>query len=287
MNKQVYSIGVLALSLGVLAGCSSGGSSSGPDESTVTQEAAAATGSEAAAIATSMTTTQVTASGGAMLAKAADASGCPSVNVISTGTGGAWTDEVLTFTAPPCEFSGVRGYTTLDITGQLALTRSNVDGFAFNSDATNMEWAFTTGSATYSETRNGTRAITASGSGLSAASNMTIAYAGAKHDGTLVHTMTSSFTPNSGLTLQQGEPLPSGTFVHNGSVQWSGSDGNTGTFSVTTITPLAYDSTCKDTEPSVFDSGELQVTITSTKANGYAQITWSDCGAPTITYVSN
>ena len=56
---------------------------------------------------------------------------------------------------------------------------------------------------------------------------------------------------------------------------------------VTTVTPLAYDSTCKDTEPSVFDSGEIHVHLTSDSGNAYAKITWSDCGAPSVSFVAD
>jgi hypothetical protein len=286
----MFGAGSLALSLCVLAGCGTSNSSAAND-SLVSQEAATATASEATAIATSMTETQAETTSGAMLAKPESMSdsikSCATVDVTSTGSDGQWTAETLTFAAPPCQFTGARGYVTLDVTGQLALTRTTGDPFNFTSTATNMEWAFMGPNATYSETRNGTRQITASPSAASAASNMTIVYAGSKHDGTLVHAMTSSFTPDSGLTLQAGEPLPSGTFVHNGTATWTGVDGNTGTFTVTTTTPLAYDSTCKDTEPSVFDSGQLQIQKTTDKGSKYATVTWSDCGAPTITYVDS
>jgi hypothetical protein len=279
MNKTIVATGLMALSLCIVTGCASSGSA-GANSQAVSEEAAAATASEATAIATSMTETQATTTGGAMLvarplAEKPDVNSCASVNVTASGTDG-WTAETLTFTAPPCEFTGARGYDTLDITGTLALTRNNGDPYNFTSTATNMEWAFSTPSATYSETRNGTRAITATPENASAASNMTIVYAGAKHDGTLTHQMASSFTPNAGLTLQAGEPLPSGNFSHSGTITWAGSDGNTGTFTVTTVTPLAYDSTCKDTEPSVFDSGELQIQKTTDTSSKFTTITWSD-----------
>jgi hypothetical protein len=221
------------------------------------------------------------------MAMPADNGGCPSIDVKSTGAGGKWTDELLTFTAPPCQFSGPRGYDTLDITGTLELTRSAGDAYNFASDAKSLEWAFTSGGTTYSESRTGTRTITASATGASAANNMAFIIAGAAHNGTLTHQLAATFTPASGLSLAAGEPLPSGNFTYAGNAQWAGSDGNAGSFSVTTVTPLAYDSTCKDTEPSVFDSGEIHVHLTSDSGNAYAKITWSDCGAPSVSFVAD
>jgi hypothetical protein len=225
-----------------------------------------------------------------MLAKqmqeATNTSGCPTIDVTSSGSDG-WTAETLTFTAPPCEFTGARGYASLNITGALALTRSNGDGYNFSSDANNLEWDFTGSSATYSETRNGTRDVTASSSGASVANNMTIVYAGAAHNGTLVHQLTAAFTPAAGLTLASGYPLPSGDFSYTGSATWTGTDGYSGTFGITTVTPLAYDSTCKDTEPSVFDSGEIHVHLTSHSGNAYAKIVWSDCASPSVSFIAD
>jgi len=285
MIKQVSSAAVLVIAASILAGCSSSSAGSSNNESAVSQEAATATASEAAAMATSMTETQTSTSSGAMAAHT-DVSGCPSVDVKSTGSNNQWTDELLTFDAPPCQFTGVRGYNTLAITGTLELTRSAGDAYNFASDANSLAWTFTSANATYSETRTGTRSITASSSAASVANDMTVVFAGAAHNGTLVNQLAAAFTPASGMSLAAGEPLPSGNFSLSGSTQWTGSDGNDGTFSVTTATPLVYDSTCKDTEPSVFDSGELHVHLTTDNGKAYAKIAWQNCGAPSVSFVA-
>jgi hypothetical protein len=296
MNKVIVATGTMALSLCILTGCGSS-NSSGTNSQAVSEEAGAATASEATAIATSMTQADVIGSAGTGASVGAIKplaykpegviSSCASVDVTSSGSDG-WTAETLTFTAPPCIFTGARGFVTLDVTGAIALTRSNGDGFNFTSTSTNLEWAYTTANnTTYSETRNGTRAITATASGASAASNITAVFAGAKHDGTLVHAGSSTFTPAEGSSIVAGEPLPSGTFTHTGTDTWTGSDGNVGTFNLTTITPLAYDASCKDTMPSVFDSGELQIQKTTDTSSRVTTITWSNCGAPTITYMGS
>jgi len=289
-NKFLAASGALALSL-CMAGCGMGGANS----QAVSEEVGVAAGAEATTIATSMTQTDVieTAGSGSDVArlleqKPKNVNSCASIDVTATAPDGTWTAETLTFAVPPCEFSGARGFATLDVTGMLALTRSADNGYSFTSNATNLEYAFSDAlGAAYSETRNGTRAITASATGASAASNISVVFVGARHDGILTHQIMSTFTPNEGLTLAQGQPLPSGTFVHNGTATWTGTDGNTGTFTVTTVTPLAYDSTCKGTQPSVFDSGELQIQKTTDTASKFTTIVWSDCGTPTVTYVSN
>jgi len=298
MTRTFALTGALVLCLG-MAGC--GMNSGGASSQAVSEEAGAATASEATAIATSMTQADVTTSAGSGASVGAikplasstpgrpegDLESCASIDVTSSGSDG-WTAETLTFTAPPCVFTGARGFVTLDITGAIALTRSNGDGFNFTSTSTKLEWAYTTAANTvYSETRNGTRAITATADSASATSNITAVFAGAKHSGTLTHVGSSNFTPADGSSIVAGQPLPSGTFTHTGTDTWVGTDGNTGTFDVTTITPLAYDATCKDTMPSVFDSGELQLHKTTDAANKITTITWSNCGVPTVTYVES
>jgi phage-related protein len=288
MKKQMIGMVGLVFALAAIAGCGSGSAgSSTSGASTNAKGAATATAAEATAIVSSMTATQVTTSGGAFSNAAdTDSSGCPTVDVKSTGNNGQWTDEVLTYAAPPCEFTGPRGYATLAITGTLELTRSNGAAYSFQSNTNNLEFAFSTGGTTYSETRNGTRNITANSNGASATNNITVDYVGAFQDGTLVDQMAATFTPVSGATLVAGEPLPSGTLNVNGAVQWSGTNSG-GSYTVTTVTPLAYDATCKDTEPSPFDSGEIQLRLMSQSGDAYAQVTWTNCGKPAVVFISN
>src|ERR1700722_8453751 len=109
-NASVWSVSALLLSAALLTGC--GGGSSGAEQD-ASVSAATAQASEANNIADSMTSAQVTNSGGAVTDVAKrSVSGCPTIAVKSEGSGGAWTDEVLTFTNPPCSFTGARGYDT-------------------------------------------------------------------------------------------------------------------------------------------------------------------------------
>ncbi len=288
MKKQIIGFGGLVLAMAAISGCGSSSATGGSDiASTNAKGAATATASEATEIVSSMTPAQMTSSGGAFTNAAdSDTSQCPAVDVKSTGGNGQWTDEVLTYTAPPCEISGPRGYATLSITGSLELTRSNSAGYSFESDASNLEFAFATGKTTYSETRNGTRNITANANSATAANNITVNYVGAFQDGTLLDQMAASFTPVGGATLVAGQPLPSGTLNVNGTVEWSGTNSG-GTYTVTTVTPLAYDATCKDTEPSPFDSGQVQLRLMSESGDAYAQVTWANCGKPSVVFIAN
>ncbi len=286
-SKCFIALALFALCIGLLVGCGGGNGSSMTIDSTASEGAADAAGSEAQVIATSMTPGQVTASAGAQPEIVSDSiSGCPSVDVKSTGSGGTWTDEVLTFANPPCGFTGTRGYVSLGVTGTIELMRSATNSLSFSSNVQNLKFAFSTPNATYSETRNGTRDVTATATSASATNNITVDFAGAKYDGTFQHQMEAKFTPASGSTLLPNEPLPSGSFNFSGSAQWTGSGGADDTFTVTTTKPLEYDANCKDTQPSVFDSGVLQLQGQGDKSNSYATITWSNCGTPMVAYAS-
>ncbi len=288
MRTRFFCAGLcgLALSL-ILAGC--GGSSSGTTSSSNlsddTQGAAAGIASDTVDMASGLTQADATASIKSDIADANQT--CPDITVNSTGSDGKWTSETLTYANPPCGFSGFRGRVSFSITGAVDLTRSSDnDMFDFSKNVQNLEYSFTINKSTESETRNGTRVVTADASSASLAGNMSVVFDGTRHDGTLSHQLALTFTPASGSTLEKGQPLPDGTINVSGNANWTGTDGNARTYVVTTVTPLAYDATCKNVDPSVFDSGELQVQVSGNK-NATATITWANCQDPTITYTGN
>jgi hypothetical protein len=218
---------------------------------------------------------------------AADAgnNGCGSIVINSQNSQGQVTDETITYALPACEFTGVLGIDSLDITGTLELMHPNPAVFAFSSKATNLEFAFTALGVTSSETRNGTRQLSATPSVANESNDMTTVFvkAGAP-TGTLNNSLALSFTPTTGNSLAVGEPLPSGTIEANGTIGWtSAAAGSTAeTFTITTITPLAYDPACATTSASPFDSGQLKVIVTDGSVTTYAHITWTNCGTPVV-----
>ncbi len=281
-----------------LAGCStSTTSASGPSPDF--NGASSATAAEISASAGSMTMAQSTQSAGALGATAdaldgyqlhpetarAAGKGCGTVVINSENSQSQVTDETITYALPACEFSGVLGMDSLAITGTLELMNPNPGVFAFSSKATNLEFAFTASGVTSSETRNGTRQLTATSTLASESNDITTVFVKAGVPaGTLNNSLALSFTPSTGSTLAVGQPLPGGTIQANGTIGWtSAAAGATAaTFTVSTITPLVYDPGCATTSASPFDSGQLKVEIADGSVTTYAHVTWAHCGTPVV-----
>jgi hypothetical protein len=285
---------VLSCSLAMaLAGCSASTTPT-PGPTADFNGASTATASEISTSVGSMTMTQSTQSAGALFATdpaghqlhpETAGAGCGTVVINSENSQDQVTAETITYALPACEFTGIFGVDSFAITGTLELMHPNPSVFAFSSQATNLEFAFTSSGVTSSETRTGTRQLTAT-SGLANESNdMTTVFvkAGAPA-GTLNNSLALSFTPSSGNSLAVGKPLPGGSIQANGTIGWtSASAGATAdSFTISTITPLVYDPTCATTSASRFDSGQLKVVIADGSVNTYAHITWTGCGAPVV-----
>jgi hypothetical protein len=289
---------VLSCSAVVFAGCSTSTGSS-PSPTPDFNGASTAAASEVSASVGSMTMTQSTQSGGALVATSdaleghqlhpetarAAGTGCGTVVINSENSQDQVTDETITYALPACEFTGVLGRDSLAITGTLELMHANPSVFAFSSKATNLEFAFSASGVTSSETRNGTRQLTATSSLANESNDMTTVFvkAGAPA-GTLNNSLALSFTPSTGNTLAVGEPLPKGTLQANGTIGWTAASAGTtaDSFTVSTITPLVYDPSCGITSASPFDSGQLKVVIANGTVQTYAHITWTDCGTPVV-----
>jgi hypothetical protein len=286
---------VLSCSLAMaLAGCSTS-STPAPGATPDFNGASTATASEISTSVGSMTMTQSTQSAGALVAtpvkdrqldpETAGAGGCGTIVINSENSQGQVTDETITYALPACKFSGVFGFDSLAITGALELMHPDPSLFDFSSKATNLEFAFTASGVTSSETRNGTRQLTATSSLASESNDVTTVFvkAGAPA-GTLNNSLAVSFTPSTGNTLAVGEPLPRGTIQASGTIGWtSASAGATAdTFTVSTVAPLVYDPTCAAASASRFDSGQLKVVIADGSVKTYAQVTWTNCGAPVV-----
>jgi hypothetical protein len=208
--------------------------------------------------------------------------GCGTVVVNATDANGDPTDETITYALPACEYTGIWGQDSLSLTGALELALTDGTGFNFKSTATNLVLSFTKSGATSTETRNGTRQITATATGASIVNSITTAFSkAAGQQGTFTNDLTVSFTPASGSQLVAGQPLPNGTVETNGTVSWQGTS-NTDTFTVTTLTPLTYDASCVPGSASPSDSGVLKVAVVANGSKAYGKVTWSNCGAPTV-----
>jgi hypothetical protein len=196
-------------------------------------------------------------------------------------------DAGYTFTAPPCRFADVRGF-TLDVVGQLRVVdpAPETAGFGAVVDFTNFRFSLIAneGDRNYSVTRNGRVTLTGSTAGLELNSEMQVlrTFTGLS-DAAVEHVWTVSFEPET--TLQINQPLPSGAVTVAGTVNWSRGD-ETFELTVTTVTPLHYNAAC-DASGQRFDSGELAVAGTFGETPGAVHIGWGGCGDdPNIEFVA-
>ena len=282
---------------GLLAGCSGNSTSSGASSSSADYSGAStSTAADVTASVSSMTMAQGSSAASAMVlpvrktGTGKDAitggKGCGIVVVNATGTNGQVTDETITYALPACEFNGVFGMDSLAITGALELTLPDATGFNFTAKPTALEYAFTDAGVVSSETRTGTRVVTANASSASLVDSITTQFVkNGAATGVLVNDLTLSFTPNSGSSLVLGQPLPNGALEANGTVSWTKTGAAVDSFTVSTTTPLAYDAACAGTSASPFDAGQLRLVISDGSVKTYGQITWANCGAPVVTVI--
>jgi hypothetical protein len=186
-------------------------------------------------------------------------------------------DATYLFTAPPCRFSGFRG-STLDIVGQIRIQDPSVTnaGFDFLATLASLRYTYTPGNGglVYSVTRNGTRTLTGSVSGLQLTTDLQVqrTFPG-QSDAAVDQQWTVAFAPETPLTLNQ--PLSSGTLDVEGTLNWTR---GTETFDLTvsTETPVHYNAGCTGSRR--IDSGEVRVNGIFGEATGYVRIQWSECG---------
>ena len=213
------------------------------------------------------------------------AAGCAEVSNTTDSDGDGAPDEAtFTFALPACSFTGFRGG-TLDVTGTIALsdpTPSAAD-FLFLLTLTDLQFKYTNpdGSRSYTAVRNGTRTLSGNAAGLALSNQITVVRSRPNRaDATVVHNLLLTFTPAQGQSLAVGQPLPDGTFVKSGTFTWSRGS-TTRTFTVTTVSPLVWDSSC--TTDRKIASGETHWTLGD---GSYIRVVWTGCGVdPTVTFV--
>jgi hypothetical protein len=197
-------------------------------------------------------------------------------------------DATYTFTAPPCRFTDVRGF-TLDVVGQLRIVDPAPDDPGFGADISLTALRFSLSAEdtdnSYSVIRNGTITLTGDPTGLELATDLQLqrSFTGLS-DASAEHVWTVGFDPEN--TLQINQPLPNGSVTVAGTVSWS--RGNESfDLTITTATPLHYDASC-DATGQRFDDGELRVSGTFGETPGYVRIEWDGCGDdPRIEFVAD
>jgi hypothetical protein len=187
-------------------------------------------------------------------------------------------DASYTFTAPPCRYSDVRGF-TLDVVNQLRVADPAPEdaGFGAVIDLVNLRFNLTAEDAdrNYSLTRNGRMTLTGAATGLELATDLQVlrTFSGVP-DAAVENVWVLDFEPEA--TLQINQPLPSGSVSVVGSVNWTRGSENFD-LTITTVTPLHYDAAC-DQPGQRFDEGELAVSGTFGETPGSVRIVWEDCG---------
>jgi hypothetical protein len=196
-------------------------------------------------------------------------------------------DASYTFTAPPCRYTGVRGF-TLDVVGQLRIVdpAPETAGFGANITLTGLRFTLSAPETdkNYSVTRNGTMTLTGSPAGLELTTDLQLVrtFTGLP-DAAAEHVWIVGFDPET--TLQINQPLPNGSVTVSGTVAWTR---GTESFdlTITTTAPLHYSASCAASGQR-FDDGELRVSGTYGETPGYVRMVWRDCGEePQIEFVA-
>ena len=196
-------------------------------------------------------------------------------------------DASYTFTAPPCRYTGVRGF-SLDVVGQLRIAdpAPETAGFGATIALTALRFSLSAEDTdkNYDVIRNGTMVLTGSPAALELVTELQVlrSFTGLA-DAQVEHVWTVGFDPET--TLQINQPLPNGSVTVSGSVGWT-RDNESFDLTITTATPLHYDASC-DATGQRFDDGELRVSGTFGETPGYVRIVWQDCGDdPGIEFVA-
>jgi len=206
---------------------------------------------------------------------------------IETDGDGVPDDATYIFTAPPCRYTDVRGF-TLDVIGQLRVVdpAPETPGFGADISLTALRFSLSAEDTdkNYSVIRNGTMTLTGGTAGLELTTDLQVqrSFTGLS-DALAEHVWTVGFDPETSLQINQ--PLPDGSVTVSGTVVWN-RDNESFDLTITTATPLHYDASCVATGQR-FDDGELRVTGTFGETPGYVRIVWADCGDdPGIEFVA-
>jgi hypothetical protein len=195
-------------------------------------------------------------------------------------------DAIYLFTAPPCRFTGWRGG-TLDLVGQLRIQDPlpSQAGFGYEATLTGLRTRFTSadGKTINDITRNGTRVLSGSVSGLLLSADLQVirTFTG-RPDAAVDQQWILTFSPSG--PLQINVPLPSGTLSVAGTLVWTRGLDNF-PLTVTTPTPLQYNAGCTDTFQRI-DAGELHASGTFDDIEGSVRVRWSECGRePSFSFI--
>jgi predicted small secreted protein len=187
-----------------------------------------------------------------------------------------------------CTKTGAAGR-SVTVTGQRKIVDpdtaipNTVKGFDMDIIGLVHEFKNAAGNTVLKHTRNGTRQPRLSANLLQFKHQLTtLREKTGQAQATIVNNLNLAFTPASGLQINFGQPLPSGTVELTGNFSYT-KGANARNVVVTTLSPLQHDSACASQR---FVGGGLQAVVGGTGASGTITIAFQSCGnAPIITKV--
>lgn len=193
-----------------------------------------------------------------------------------------------TFDATSCTFADSTGG-SVQVTGSLTIADPTPDSadVAMSANAANITVsAFdASGAAVGTAAQDGSWSVAANAGGANESYDLTTTISTTGNPTTTVqNAWVGSFTPDQGYTLSQQTSTPPGTLAVAGGM--TANDGTT-TFTLTlsTTTALHYDPVTCAGSASPFTAGELQAAVSTSNVSGYVDVVWSNCAAPTATFV--
>jgi hypothetical protein len=193
----------------------------------------------------------------------------------------------ITFALPACHFSDIDG--AVDMTGVMHISDPNPGsaGMALNFSLDNLRFAFSGTDGSGSFVRDGSASVAVTETGLSQLQDWSESaqISGLPRLGVNLN-WTATFAALAGSTITPGQPLPSGVYSPNGSVEYR--EGNrVSSFSVETVAPLQYDAACAagvadGTSLTPFTAGEVHITVNNAQGSTFVKVTYADCNYATV-----
>jgi hypothetical protein len=216
-------------------------------------------------------------------AHAFEATDCPAITgSLTSSAGDGIPDNVTETWGSDCIFAD--GSDTTSITGsiQIQAATPNTPGLGYTSSINNLDLTEAGPSLDATIGINGTLAVTETLSSITVAANYTYNFAETAPNAVteaVVEKLNSTYSfPATSTLLVEGDVIPPGTFNISGSETFTVNN-TTYAFTVQTPTPLTVDVTSC---PTGVTSGVVTVGFSGQGATGTATITWTGCGAYTI-----
>ncbi len=217
--------------------------------------------------------------------------GCPAVsNPMDSDGDGIPDDAVLIFTLPACQF--VAGDDTTEITGAVHLVdpvtspppRPAAFGYVAGFDHLRVHFVSAHPDSSATDTRTGSEALIVTSQGLNQGHAFAITHEDRQGIANIEDAWNAVFSPDPGVILIPGQPLPSGAFVVAGRSSWA-RGAERAEFIIGTAVPLRYDPACPENAPNRFRSGELGARLTTPGQQVLVRILFADCQEPTVILV--